>query len=146
MAKNLSNQIKITRVSDFVAAGTSNLDSASVDMANWEGVVFIAQIGVIESGAATSTTVEQSADDSSFAALLGSGITVADDDDTNCTVTDIFRPIDRYLRSSTKRATQNSTVDGIIAIQYGPRVLPTTNDSTTVISTEKFTSPAEGTA
>lgn len=146
MANNISNQIKTTRVMNAVAAGTTAQNSSSVDMANFEGVRFTAAFGAIVAGAATSVNVAQSADDSSFADLLGSGVTVEDDDDNQVVVIDIWRPVDRYVRCEIARATQNATIDGVIAEQYGPRVLPTTDDTTTVVGREIHTSPAEGTA
>ena len=146
MAENISNQIKTTRVSNAAAAGTTTINSSSVDMLNYEGVRFTVPFGAIVAGAATSVKANQSADDSTFNDLLGSSQTVADTDDNKVFIIDIWRPIDRYVRCTVLRATQNSTVDGIIAEQYGPRVLPPTNDATTVGGQEIHTSPAEGTA
>ena len=145
MANQISNQIKTTRVMNAVAAGTSDQNSSSVDMLDYEGVRFTILFGTIVSGAATSVKAGQSANDSSFNDLLGSSQTVADDDDDKVFVVDIWRPIDRHVRCTVLRATQNSTIDGIIAEQYGPRVLPPTNDSS-VGGQEIHASPAEGTA
>lgn len=146
MANQISNQIKTTRVNNAAAAGTSDIDSSSVDMQGYEGVRFTVLFGAIVASAATTVKAAQSADDSTFNDLLGSAQTVADDDDNQAFIIDIWRPIDRYVRCTVTRATQNSTVDGIIAEQYGPRVLPPTNDSSTVGGQEIHTSPAEGTA
>ena len=146
MANNISNQIKTTRVMNAVAAGTSDQNSSSVNMSNFEGVRFTAAFGTITAGAATSVRVQQSADNSNWDDLLGSDITVADDDDNQLVVIDIWRPIDRYVRVTVKRATQNAVIDGVVAEQYGPRLLPTTDDSATVVAREIHTSPAEGTA
>lgn len=146
MANNISNQIKTTRVMNAVAAGTTDQNSSSVDMSNFEGVRFIAAFGAITAGAVTSVKVAQSADDTNWDDLLGSAVTVADDDDNQVVVIDVWRPIDRYIRCTIDRGTQNAVIDGVIAEQYGARVLPTTDDSTTVVSREIHTSPAEGTA
>lgn len=146
MANNISNQIKTTRVMNAVAAGTSDQDSSSVDMLDYEGVRFTVSFGTITGSAVTSIRAGQSANDSSWADLLGTDITVADDDDNQVAILDIWRPIDRYVRCTVKRATQNAVIDGVVAEQYGPRVLPPTNDSSTVVGQEIHTSPAEGTA
>ncbi len=146
MANNLSNQIKTTRVSNAVAAGSADEDTSSVDMLDYEGVRFEVAFGAIAGSAVTSIRAGQSADDSSFADLLGSDITVADTDDNKLFILDIWRPIDRFVRCTVKRATQNSTIDSVVAVQYGPRVSPPTNDSSTVGGQEIHTSPAEGTA
>ena len=145
MANNISNQIKTTRVTNTVAAGTGDSNSSSVDMLDYEGVRFLVSFGTIVSGAATTIKAAQSADDSSWDDLLGTAITVTDTDDNDVAILDIWRPINRYVRITVTRATQNSTIDGIIAEQYGPRVLPPTNDAT-VIGQEIHSSPAEGTA
>ncbi len=146
MANNISNQIKSTRVNDAAAAATTDINTSSVDMLDYEGVRFTILFGTITSGAVTSVKAAQSANDSSFADLLGSAQTVADTDDNKEFIIDVWRPIDRYVRITIDRGTQNAVVDGVTAEQYGTRVLPPTNDSTTVGGQEIHTSPAEGTA
>jgi len=146
MAEQISNQIKTTRVSNAVAAGTSDIDSSSVDMRGYEGVRFTVLFGTITAAAVTSIKAARSTDDSAFNDLLGTAITVADDDDNKAFVLDVWRPGERYVRCTVDRATQNAVVDGIIAEQYGPRVLAPTNDATTVGGQEVHASPGEGTA
>lgn len=45
-------------------------------------------------------------------------------------VLDIHRAAERYVRAVIVRGTADATVDGVIAILYGSRVLPVTSDST----------------
>lgn len=146
MANNLSNSIKTTRVANASAAGTTAVNSSSVNMTNFDGVRFTIGFGAIVSTAVTSVNAAQSSDDSSFADLEGSSISVADDDDNQVVVLDIWRPVDKFVRVEVAKDTANSTVDFIIAEQYGPRVLPTTDDASTVVAREIHASPAEGTA
>lgn len=146
---NLSKACKITRVSNAVAAGTSDINSSSVDMGadgGYDSVMFLVEFGTITSGAVTSVKAEQSADDSSWNDLAGTGVTVADTDDNGVAWLDVHRPGDRYVRCTVDRATQNAVVDGITAIQYNARELPTTHDATTVLGGEFHLTPAEGTA
>ena len=146
---NLSKQAKLTRVSNAVVAGTSDVESSSVDMTGFDSVAFIVAMGAITSGAATSANVEQSSDDGSsdsFTELLGTGITIADDDDNQLVLLDVCQPRERYVRCVVERATQNAVVDGIFALQYNSNVEPVTHDSTTVVGSEWHQSPAEGTA
>ena len=147
---NLSNAIKVTRHSNAVAAGAAVVTPASgIDMANFEGCVFQVSFGAIVAGAATSIEVHTSTDDGvadSFTALLGSLVTVVDTGDNQIFYVDVYRPLERYLKCIVNRATQNSTVDGITALQYEPKNMPTTNDSTTVGGGEIHVSAAEGTA
>jgi len=146
---NLSEQAKLTRVSNAVAAGTTDVESSSVDMRGYDSVAFIVSMGAITAGAVTSANVEQSSDDSSFAELLGTGITIADDDDNQCVFLDVCQPRERYVRCVIERATQNAVVDSIVALQcnsHGGNVEPVTHDSTTVVGSEFHHAPAEGTA
>lgn len=150
MSMNLSAKSKITRHNNAVAAGTSDITPTNgIDMANFEGCLFMVPFGTITASAVTSIKVQQSSDDGdadAYADLLGTGVTVEDDDDNQIFWIDVYRPRERYLKLIVDRATQNAVVDGIIAIQYGPKKLPTTHDSTTVGGGELHASPAEGTA
>ena len=79
---NLSRAGKVTRVMDAVAAGTSDQNSTAVDMTGFESVQFIAMFGAIVSAAVTSVKLATSSDNSAWNDLLGTAITIADDDDT----------------------------------------------------------------
>jgi hypothetical protein len=145
---NLMKNTKLTRVSNAVAAGTTDINSSEIDMQNFEGVVFIVAFGTITASAVTSIKAQQDTATgmASAADLEGTGVTVADDDDNQLFWLDIFRPQERFVRCVVDRATQNAVVDGIWAVQYGPKKKPTTHDSTTVGGGEVHASPAEGTA
>src|SRR5690606_20784853 len=97
---NLSKNVKITRVSNAVAAGTTDVNSSVVDMANFEGVLFVVAFGAITAGAVTSILAQQGAASnlSDAAALANSGVAVADDDDNQIFYLDIYRPQERYVR------------------------------------------------
>lgn len=148
---NLSKECKLIRHSNAVAAGaTAITPSAGVDTKGFDNVLFVAAFGAIVSGAATSIEVQQSSDDGvadAYSALSGSKVTVADDQDNKLAYVEIARPAKRYLKLVVNRATQNATLDGIVAILSGAHDVPTTHDSTTVMSTsETWITPAEGTA
>lgn len=148
---NLSKQVKITRHSNAVAAGTSDITpSAGINMAGFEGCLFLVEFGTITSSAVTSIKVQQSSDDGSsdaYGDLEGTSVTVADTDDNKIAYVDVYRPGKQYLKLIVDRDTANAVVDGITAIQYGARALPPAHDSTTVLSgSEVHASPAEGTA
>ena len=143
---NLSKNAKAVVISNAVAAGITDLTSlSSVDMQNYESVMFIIQFGVITAGAATSVKCQQSADDSSFADLEGTSQTVGDTDDSKAFIVDIVKPLDRYVRPVVSRATQTSAIESITAILYGPREMPITIDAT-IGGSETHVSPDEGTA
>lgn len=146
---NSANGEKVIRVMNGVAAGTSVQTSSVIDTQGFEGVKIYTAFGAITTGAVTSVEVQQSSDDGSadtYVDLLGTNIVVADDDDNQVVVHDIYRPRERYLKLQINRATQNAVIDGVIAVLYGARKKPTTDDSATVVGRETHVSPAEGTA
>jgi len=130
-----------------VAAGSSAVTSDPIDTSGFEGVRIITGFGALTSGAVTSQKVQQAtATGGSYADLLASSITVADDDDNQITVIDIYRPQELFLKVVTSRATQNAVIDFMIVELYCSRTQPVDTADATVISTEKHVSPAEGTA
>lgn len=143
----LTKRIKPDGSTYAVAAGTSDLESDIVDTAGYEGVRFITGFGAITSGAVTSTKVQQNSANSGtgMADLEGSGVTVADTHDDKIVITEIRNPRERYLRTVIDRGTQNAVVDFMIVELFDPRVKPITEDAS-VIASEVFNSPAEGTA
>ncbi len=146
--RNLIKRCKVTRLANASAAGTSDVTSSSIDMAGYDSVMFGVLFGAIVSGAVTSIKVRQDTVTGmgSAADLTGTSITVADTDDNKITLTEIFRPLERFLDVVVSKATQNSTVDGIFAIQFNASGLPTTQDATTTLGNELHLSPVEGTA
>ena len=142
---NLSKSIKVTRALNSVAAGTSLQNGSVIDMSGFEGVQFIALFGALTATQVTSLKVQEGnlADGSDMADLAGSPHTALGDADGNkCLVTDVFRPQKRYVRSVVTRGTANAVIDGVIALQYSPRLKPVTNDST-VKATKLLVSPDE---
>lgn len=144
----LANDLKIVRVMNAVAAGTSDQTSSAVDMQGFDGCAFLAAFGALTSGTVASVRAQQSADDGSvdtYADLKGSDQAVADTNSNKAVLLDIFRPQERYLKCVVKRATQNAVIDGVFAILYKSNKLPTVIDST-IVAQKLLVSPVEGTA
>ena len=140
----LSGRTKFIKVEDHTTAGTSAVESATVDMAQdggYEGVVFLTSFGT----AATDNTAEvaQSSDDSSFDDLVGSKVASGSSDED--VWIDVFRPQERYLRMQVARGT-SSTLESIWAVLYNPRKVPVDNTTSGTIIGEAHNSPIEGTA
>jgi hypothetical protein len=135
----LSNHIKLTKVADHTAAGTSTVNATGVDMAGYEGVIFITSFGT--AAADNSINAQQSTDNSSFADLAGTSV-VSGTSDEDVWV-DIYRPLERYVRIEAIRTT-SSTLESIWAIQYGARKQPVDNTTSGTIIGEAHVSPAEG--
>lgn len=147
--QNLLKDIKITRVMNAVAAGTSNQNGSTLDMSGWDGVQFIAAFGTLTATQVTGLKAQQGAASGmgDAADLAGSAVgPMADGDGNKCLVLDIYRPQERYVRCVVTRGTANAVIDGVIAIQYRGRKAPVTQDTTTIAANESHVSPAEGTA
>jgi len=121
----------VTRVSNAVAAGTSDVNSTSVDMSLYEGVAFIVEFGAITSTAVTSVKAQGSVDNSTWYDLESTGMTVADDDDNQVFVREVLASQYQYVRCVVDRGTANAAIDSIVAIQTGPKFLPVTQPATT---------------
>lgn len=145
----LSKQVKITRILNGVVAGQTVQTSSAINMAGFDGCVFIAALGALTDDHVTTLKLQQSSDDGStdaYSDLADSGTdNMANDDDNKLLVIDIFRPEKQYLKAVLSRATANAVIDGIIAIQYAGRDCPITQGAT-VDQLITLVTPAEGTA
>ena len=52
----LSDNIKITKVQDHTAAGTSAVNSSSVDMTGYDAVLFVTSFGILTVGGLAAST------------------------------------------------------------------------------------------
>lgn len=147
---NLSKRVKVTQAITPTAgaAGTTDINGTILDMAGWEGVLMEVTFGAITASAVTNVHAEQDSSSSmtSAADLAGTGQTVADTDDGDIFLIDLYRPLERYVRVVVDRGTANAVVAGATYIQYGGAnaKLPPSNGST--VNAEQHSSPAEGTA
>ncbi|MCC6699106.1 MAG: hypothetical protein IT365_26010, partial [Candidatus Hydrogenedentes bacterium] len=95
---NLAKNVKVTRVSNAEAAAQTAINSTGVDMTGFDGVMFLVPFGAITSGGVQSVNAAQGSDNSAdWVDLEGSKIAVADDDDNQIVVLDIYKPKDRYV-------------------------------------------------
>lgn len=142
---HLLEEVKITKLNDATAAGTSAINSAVVDMAGFDGVVFLTSTGtVLATGTATVKVQQDTAVGMGAAAdLLGTSQAFIDTDDNKSVAVDIKRPLERYLRLVITRAVANSDWGPIWALQYRTRKLPVTQG---LDKSEMHQSPIEGTA
>ncbi len=138
--KVMSENSKFTKVQDHSTANTTAVNSTGVDMAGYEGVIFITSFGT----AAANNTVNLAQGDSlggSYDDLEGTEVasgTAAD------VWIDVFRPLDRFVRMEATRGT-SSTLESVWAIRYGPLKAPPDNTIDATITGETHISPAEGT-
>ncbi len=145
----LSNRVKLSIASTTTlgAAAATTITSSAVDMTGYEGCLFIIPLGTIVSGAVTSVKLTQcDTTGGSYADLVGSGQTIADTDDDKCVFIDCRRPQEGFLKVVVSRATQNATIGGIFALQYGKRNRTVAITQGTGVTGEQFQYVAEGTA
>lgn len=128
---------KATRVSNAVAAGTTAVNSSSIDMAGFTAATFIVSFGAITATAVTSVKIQVSDDDAAWSDLTGSSVSVADDDDNQVVMIESSKVRSQYLRCVVSRGTANSVVDGIVALQYGAAIRPVAQDSATVVGVDQ---------
>ncbi len=150
ITKELAKQVKITEAASVTegAAGTTDVTGNTLDMSGYEGVLVTVVMGAITGSAVTSIKMQQGAasDLSDAADLVGTGQTIADDDDENTYYIDLFKPRERYVRLIVDRATQNAVVSSATYIQYGAATEAVTTSGGATVSGESHISPAEGTA
>ena len=138
----LSSDIKIDQVLVTQAAATSAVATSIVDMADYDGVIFIASIGT--AAADNIVKLQQSASNDTAGMSDLAGTALASDATSKCYVTDLQRPAKRYVRMSIARGT-STTVEAVWAIRYNARSLPVTNITSNQL-VERTLTPAEGTA
>lgn len=150
MIGNLLYETKVVRVSNAVAAGSSDITpSAGVDFSGWDGGLFVVAFGAITTGAVTSVKLQQSSDDGAvdtYADIAGSSVVVADDQDNKVALIDVIRPAERYVLPIVKRATQNAVLDGILCLLYRARKEPVTQSSNVMATSKLLVEPVAGTA
>ncbi len=139
----LSERVKLTKVQDHVTASTTEVDSTSVDMAGYDGVMFLTSFGTATAG--TFIKAAQSTESAaSFSDLVGTKVGVAASDEDQWV--DVKRPIERYVRCTAVRAGVSTTLESIWALQYGARDVPVDNTTAGTIHGEQHVSPSTGTA
>lgn len=139
----LSERIKITKVSGHITASTTEVVSTSVDMAGFDGVLFVASFGTANAGNAIKAA-QSTASTTSFSDLVGTlvGVGASDEDQ----FVDIRKPVERYVRCVAVRAGASSTMESIWAFRYGARDVAVDNTLAGTIHGEQHVSPSTGTA
>lgn len=137
---NLSKNASLKLVKAAQSSAGTAINSDSVDMQGYDGVVFFGAI--LTANAANFANLAQSSDDSSFADLAGTKIVPAANGDSF--LIDCYRPGKRYVRCEIDRGGANTATGEIYALRYCSAKAPTSHGST--INAELHVSPAEGAA
>jgi len=139
--------LKVSSALDY-ASGTADRTGAILDMAGFTGVLMIVKLATIAAGAVTSIKAQQdtASNMAGAADLAGTGITIANDDDNQIFIIDLYEPVERYVRLVVDKDATNACAESAIYIQYGPTNRPQVNTATDLVTYERHMSPAEGTA
>ena len=123
------------------AAGTADINGATVDMKGFEGCLIRLEMGAI---AATAVTLlkGQEADiatgaDADWADIADASITIPADHDDKYVDMDVANIRKRYFRGVVDRGTQNATIRSAQYIKYNAAFLPTSqpaNDLTLILT------------
>lgn len=142
MNGHLTDLVKTVHVLNAVAAGTTNQNTTSVDMAGFDGCRFVADLGALTATQVTSLKVQGSTDNSNWSDITGAATAaMADADSSKTLIVDVIRPTQRYLRGVVLRATANAVINCVLAEQYRLRTLPATQD--TSVSQQTKQAPAQ---
>jgi hypothetical protein len=139
----LSSNVKITKVADHTTAGTDAVTSAEVNMAGYEGVMFVTSFGTANAGNLLKAQQDTATGMASAADLEGTSVTSGTSDED--VWLDVYKPREQFVRVYATRGA-SSTLESIWAIQYGPRYAAPDNTTSGTITGEQHVSPAEGTA
>lgn len=133
---SLLKNVKITRVAASAVAAQTDVNGSILDMAGFEGVMFVALLGDVSDGSKLALKAEQNTANSTsgMAELVGSAAFTASasDADSKALVLDVHKPRERYVRAVLERGTANAVVDAVIAIQYMPWSAPTAHDASVI--------------
>jgi hypothetical protein len=136
----LSNEVKMTVVQTGAVAGTTEVDTSILDMAGYDGVMFVAVLGTVTAGSVLAISVQQNAlnqtggmaaiVDGPSGANAAAGLTdVGGASSNGALAVDVFRPLSRYVRAALTRTTANAVVQTILAFQYKAKKRPTLQDA-----------------
>jgi hypothetical protein len=140
IAGYLSDQIRITKVKDHSAAGTSPITGSGVDMAadgGYDGVLFLTSLSVANAG--NFMTAGHADADTGYAPTVATVNSGASDEDL---ILDIKQPVKRWVNVIVTTAGSSTTVESIWAVQYRGRTAPLTNALAGTLALAKFNAPA----
>ncbi len=131
----LIDRVRVMRTSNAAAAGKTDVaDGTAVDSSNYEGTLFVAAVGTVVDGGATAVQVVASDESDMSDAEEVAAVAVPDGGSDKLVTIDVRYAQRRYLRCVVKRKTANATLDGVVALQYGPRREPAPRHSTVLAS------------
>lgn len=138
--------MKVTTALDY-ASGTATRNGAILDMSGFEGVIAIVKCATIAGSAVGDIHWEQDTDSAggTMADLTGTAIAIADNDDDQIFISDLNKPLERYVRIVVTKNGAQAQAEDAIYIQYGPAAKPQVSAAADEVTIETHLSPVEGT-
>ena len=132
---NLSKDVNVSVVMGFFAAGQTTRDSSILDMAGYDGVMFVLLVGAnsVATGVATLTPQTNSLNQTSgMTGVTGAAAagTIPGSPAAASIISDLFRPQQEFVRAEVTIATANVEILGMIAIRYRGNKKPASVDAT----------------
>lgn len=137
--KNVLLSSKTTRVSNAVAAGSTNVNTTVLDMQGYESAMAVCSLNTLTATQVTKLKAQAGdlADGSDMADLAGAETAKAADADSNkLLMLEVVKPTNhRYLRFVVERATADAVIDSVTVTQFASHKQPETQDATVSQST-----------
>ena len=144
----LTHDSKILRVKDSVSAAQTDVESDIVDLRGYTSVAFLILAGTITAGGLLQPKIQQGSesDGSDMSDVENSTIDMDSSLSDTIGLLELRNITERYVRVVCTRTTEDSEVDGILAILYGGRYLPETQSSSHIGASQFDAAPVLGTA
>ncbi len=139
---NLSNEVKIATALATTAANTTTVTGTEVDMAGYEGVLFICKFGTAAANNQLHCEQDTATGMASATDLEGTDSGVGSSDEI--VWIDLYKPQEQFVRVMADRGT-STTIDWAISLKYGASKVPVDNTTSGTIFGELHESPDEGT-
>lgn len=143
MARNFLSKCKLVKVADHTANGTSDVTTAIVDTAGFQGIVFCTSLSTAASDNSIKVQQNTANQTTGMADLEGSSVVSGTSDED--VIVEIHRPQERYVQAVITRTT-STTCESVWAILYGGDAQVSANSVSGTQIAEVLASPAEGTA
>ncbi len=139
LISNLAKDTKAIAALGYFAAGQTTRTSSVIDMANFDGAMFVLHLGTVTDASVITLTVKGNTADSvssptPVSLTGGTNVLTASTSSNTLMILDIYRPQYRYLFVTVGIATQNCEIVGINAHLYGARVQPVTQHATVAVA------------